>query len=137
KSIEAGVSAILEREEQIIVLEDDCIPREDFFDYMEQCLDFYKNDEKVMQVHGYALPDNNKKIDQTAADIYFVTRPGTWGWGTWRRAWKYFDPQMKDVQQLLQNVQEKKKFNQSGNQSAAMLKWQLEGKISSWAIKWF
>lgn len=47
-----GFSWVFEKEEQAIILEDDCIPNLDFFRYCDEMLEKYKDDERVMMVSG-------------------------------------------------------------------------------------
>ncbi|HUC31458.1 MAG TPA: hypothetical protein VMR99_02085 [Candidatus Paceibacterota bacterium] len=42
-------------------------------------------------------------IQRGDGDYYFSKIPHTWGWATWRRAWKEFDFDMKDFPDFLKN----------------------------------
>lgn len=93
KRVSSGISGVLENEEAVMILEDDVVPSEDFFPYMQQMLTEYKDDDRIMMVSGTNLLKNHEiKGDYTYS--YF---PVIWGWGTWQRAWsRYYDPDMKD-----------------------------------------
>jgi hypothetical protein len=78
--------------EEAIILEDDCLPHPTFFQYCEDLLNYYRHDERVLTISG----DNSPLGYQRTADSYFFSRyPRIWGWATWRRAWKYYDLEMK------------------------------------------
>lgn len=54
-SIIAGVSTIIAEYGKAIVLEDDLICAPNFLSYMNQALDFYENDNKIISICGYGL----------------------------------------------------------------------------------
>lgn len=101
-----GVSWFFENEEMGIILEDDCIPTLSFFNYVTGLLEKYKNDEKIMHINGtsFLTQEQTKQINST---YYFSAITFVWGWASWRRAWKQFDIEMKEINKtkilLLQN----------------------------------
>ena len=133
-SIIYGVNYVLERHEKIIVLEDDCVPSDDFIVFMKKCFDKYENNEKVMNVSGYSLPINIP--NNYPYDIYFSYRTSSWGWGTWRRAWKYFDRNKSILAEIEKSPNLRKKINRAGEDLIPMLKNQINGKLDSWAVFW-
>ena len=54
-SIISGVSAVIEKYGKAIVLEDDLICTPNFLSYMNQALDFYEQDQRIISVCGYGL----------------------------------------------------------------------------------
>lgn len=73
-------------EEQGIILEDDCLPHEDFFMYCQELLERYKDDSRVGVIAG----TNNRPISNKKT-YSFTAWSTTWGWATWRRIWKLYD----------------------------------------------
>lgn len=91
--IVSGLNEVFELVDEAIILEDDCVPHEDFFTYCENLLDFYKDEERIMAISG----DNFQKSDfEIQESYYFSIYPHCWGWATWRRAWSKMDVEMKD-----------------------------------------
>ena len=133
-SIVDGINYVLERHERIIVLEDDCIPSDDFIAFMEKCFDKYENNKKVMNVTGYSLPITVP--ENYSYDIYFSYRSSSWGWGTWKRAWKYFNRNKSILKEIEKSSNLRKKINRAGEDLIPMLKNQIEGKLDSWAVFW-
>jgi hypothetical protein len=133
-SIINGITEIVNRYGKIIVLEDDCIPSDDFIAFMEKCFDKYENNEKIMNVTGYSLPITIS--DNYFYDIYFSYRSSSWGWGTWRRAWKYFNRNKSILKEIEKSSNLRKKINRAGEDLIPMLKNQIEGKLDSWAVFW-
>ena len=71
-----------------IILEDDCLPSEDFFRFCAEGLTLYRDDERVFHIAG----DNTADVSIEQAWSYcFVRYPHIWGWATWRRAWAKYD----------------------------------------------
>ena len=70
-----------------IILEDDCVPNLSFFKFMEDLLIKYKDDTRIMQISG---TNRLEKFD-TNNSYVFSNWASIWGWATWRRAWKYYD----------------------------------------------
>ena len=84
--VPSGISWIFEYVDSAVILEDDCIPSTDFFNYAEEMLKKYQNDPKVMMIAGSNLM---KKYD-IADSCCFTARTYTWGWATWKRAWEHY-----------------------------------------------
>lgn len=131
-SVIAGVTQLLNLSERIIVLEDDIVTSPAFLAYMNKALDFYADEEKVASVHAYTYPITG------LPEFFFLRGADCWGWGTWRRAWKVFE---KDGQVLLDRLISEgllKDFDFGGYGGySQMLRQQIEGKVNSWAIRWY
>lgn len=91
----SAISWVLENEDRVIVLEDDCVPAQAFFPYCDYLLEKFKDDERIWLISGRSHhPDFSmfRKYD------YIFSRYGhTWGWATWKRCWEGFDIEMKDL----------------------------------------
>lgn len=91
KAVSSAISWFFTHVEEGIILEDDCIPNNSFFRFCDEMLVYYKDDKRVMQVCGSNLVGNSG-----VRESYFFSRFGSiWGWATWRRAWEYYDVDMK------------------------------------------
>jgi len=88
----SGLNVAFEREEQLVILEDDCLPDISFFRYCDELLERYKDEERVMMVSGR---NGLKKWKEGKQSYHFSRFTPIWGWATWKRAWRYFDPEMK------------------------------------------
>jgi hypothetical protein len=133
KSIIDGVSEVLSRYERIIVLEDDMVTSPHFLSYMNQALDRFGDDERVISVHGYVYP-----VRQALPEAFFLRGADCWGWATWRRGWAIFNP---DGQALLNELKRRnliKAFDFNGSFGySQMLELQIKGTNNSWAIRWY
>ena len=86
---QSAITNVLDKFEEVIILEDDCIPSDSFFPYCEEMLERYKSDERICYISGL----NHFEKWECGGNDYFFTKSGSiWGWATWRRAWnKYYD----------------------------------------------
>lgn len=88
KRIETGLDQVFEREEEAIILEEDCHPTPDFFPFCEAMLKKYRNEPKVGAISGNCFLPKKQVL---ATDYYFSRYVHIWGWATWARAWKAYD----------------------------------------------
>jgi len=134
RNIIEGVTEIINKYEKVIVLEDDLITSKNFLNYMNDTLEFYKNDDSIFAVSGFCwdLP-SLKNLDD---DIFIAYRPASWGWATWKNQWENIDWNIKDYETFLKDKKAIKKFNRGGMDMTRMLRHFKEGKNNSWAIRW-
>ena len=85
--VASGISWVLQQEENVIILEDDCLPMPSFFEFCQVMLDKYKDDKRILMISG----SNHVKDYNVEKDYIFSYFPSIWGWATWRRAWKKYD----------------------------------------------
>lgn len=99
KAVSDAITWFFENEEMGIILEDDCLPSQSFFWFCEELLERYKDDERIFLISGY---NNQNRWKDNKYDYFFSHFGGIWGWGSWRRAWKYFDLEMHDIDDFIQ-----------------------------------
>lgn len=132
-SIISGVTSVLSDYGKIIVLEDDMITSPLFLRYMNDSLDMYQDDEEVISVHGYIYP-----VKESLPEWFFLKGADCWGWATWSRGWKLFDPDGKKLLNKLKEGNRLKEFDFEGSYAySKMLRKQIAGKNNSWAIRWY
>jgi hypothetical protein len=128
-----GVTQSLEKCGRIIVLEDDLITSPYFLRYMNDALDLYADNPKVASIHGWCFPHGLSDSSGT----FFLRGADCWGWATWRRAWRHFNP---DALALLGEIKRRgdtRAFNRGNNYDyTGMLEAAASGEVSSWAICW-
>ena len=132
-SIIDGVTQIVNKYGRVIVLEDDLVTSPFFLGYMNDGLEFYKDEDKVMHISGYIYPIDNDKLN----DTFFIKPDTCWGWATWGRAWKYFK---KDTDYYLSIFDKSmiKDFNLNNSYDYfRQIKQNSKGSINTWAIYWY
>ena len=87
-----GITWVFEQVEETIILEDDCLPHPSFFRFCQDLLDYYRNDQRIMAISGDNFQFGRKRTEYS---YYFSRYNHIWGWASWRRAWKYFDYDLK------------------------------------------
>jgi hypothetical protein len=133
-SIINGVTDLCGQYGRVIVIEDDLVLTPYFLSYMNTALELYKNEPRVMQISGHMFPIN-LHADTDALFLPFIT---SWGWATWQRSWKHFDPDMLGHDQIKNCPTLQHKFDLNASYPYfKMLEEQLNGKIDSWAIRWY
>lgn len=132
KSIITGVSEATDKHGKIIVVEDDLVTSPYFLQFMNEGLDYYQDDERVISIHGYTVP-----VEGTLPETFFLRGADCWGWATWKRGWDLFEA---DGKKLLDELQKKgltRKFDINNSYCfTQMLKDQIAGRNNSWAIRW-
>ncbi len=132
-AVSSAIDWFFENEEQGIILEDDILPDISFFQYCQELLEKYNDDERIMQINGF------NPIKQKTENSYFFSKYGTiWGWASWRRAWKYYDVEMKEWQ----NVRNNPKFDYFyQNKKEKKIRHTIfdkvfDNKIDTWDYQW-
>lgn len=133
-SIIDGVTRLCEERGRVIVLEDDLLVSPYFLEYMNTALEHYREDERVMQISGHMFP-----IDVAVeTDAVFLPMTTSWGWATWLRAWRHFDPTAKGYGALKHDAKLRRRFDLDGAYDySGMLERQLRGEVDSWAVRWY
>lgn len=85
-----AIDAAFEECEELIMLEDDTLPELSFFQFCQELLVRYRDDERVMQVIGTCLVDEDAANPASPSYVFTqLARP--WGAALWKRAWTGFD----------------------------------------------
>ncbi len=133
RSIIDVVTSVVNKYGRIIVLEDDMVTSPFFLNYMNEALEKFADDDRVVSIHGYVY-----SVDQPLPEAFFLPGADCWGWATWRRGWAYFN---SDGQFLLDELNRQKLiqiFDFNGAYSfSKMLEGQIKGTNDSWAVRWY
>jgi hypothetical protein len=131
----SGLDWVFSQVDEAIILEDDCLPDPSFFRFCETLLQRYRDDDRIMEIAG-----SNWQLGQSRTDFsyYFSKHSHTWGWATWKRAWRHYDEKLslwptikgtQDWDQMWDDPREKKYWE-----------WILdrvhEGDIDTWDYQW-
>jgi hypothetical protein len=117
---------------KVIVLEDDLVVAPHFLRFMNDALETYQDEPKVGHIQACDFTQ-----DASLPDTFLIKWTGSWGWATWERAWKHFNPNGKELLQELEARKLTYTFDFNGKYGfTRMLRRQIEGKNNSWAIRW-
>jgi len=129
-----SISWMFEKEEEGIILEDDCLPGASFFQYCTEMLEKYKDDETVGCIGGYNFLEKSRRSNS----CLFTKYPFIWGWATWRRAWKFFDGTVPTFPETLLNDSFKPYFNSCFEKNTFYNKFYqvYKGRNDIWDYQW-
>ena len=135
KRVSSGLNWVFEHVEEAIILEDDCLPHPTFFQFCEELLERYKSDERIGSISGQNVQFGKNKTEYS---YYFSRYNHIWGWATWRRAWKYFDFDMKywneiETDNILRNILLDSRTRYKWNNRFRNT---YHNKIDSWGYRW-
>jgi hypothetical protein len=133
ESIIDGVSMLVSEYGKVIVFEDDLISSAYTLQYFNDALLRYQNEEKVMHIGAYMYPLKGENLPET----FFYRAATSWGWATWERAWRNFEP---DINKIIARFDRKKRNEFSIEGTMNFWKQIIEfktGKNNSWAIRWY
>ena len=133
-SVSSAISWFFENVEEGIILEDDCLPSESFFNYCEVLLEKYRHDSRIMCISGENPLDNLL----CSKSYYFSQIPHIWGWASWRRAWNLYEVELNSLDtfikfDIINNIFEQKEAQKYWNKIFSRVK---IGKINTWDYQW-
>lgn len=141
-AISSAITWMFESEDMGIILEDDCVPSLDFFQYCRYMLGKYKDVENIYAVCGEGpLCYSDGEVN---SDYYFTRFFGCWGWATWKRAWKIFDINITLDKKWQSNFINDKYYRQMHEYQEFLLysvdkiKYEIKNDIkpNAWAAAW-
>ena len=133
KRIKTGLNWVFTKTDKAIILEDDCLPRKDFFYFCDNLLEYYKYSKKVRFITGNNFQNKNYKFVNS---YYFSKYSHIWGWATWRDSWKLY----KDNDLTWEKYLNSKKFEEICPKIIERRYWRSmfqkvrKGKLKSWSL---
>jgi len=132
KNVETGLAHVFRMIPNAIVLEDDCIPSREFFQFCEEGLNRHRNDPQIMSISGSCFLSAKRRVNASA---YLSRYPHCWGWATWKRAWKWYSGHYPA--NTMMRILEKQKLGQEEKKHWLRVIQQMQSRqISSWAYLW-
>ena len=123
-----------EHVDELIILEDDCVPDVSFFRYCAELLEKYRDDNRIFTIAG-----SNQDYCEPFDESYGFSRGFYgWGWATWKRAWKFFDVDMNKWPKFRQDKYLKNIFRQHDRLHVQRV-FQLtyERRTNTWDYNWW
>ncbi|MBO4905464.1 MAG: hypothetical protein J5486_00315 [Bacteroidaceae bacterium] len=109
RNVVEGIAEVLEKHETVAVLEDDICTSPFFLQYINDALNTYRHDPRVMHISGFTNldlladhPDWLQENDET----YFTPHMSGWGWATWRDRWNAHFRHFKSREEALDGLTE-------------------------------
>ena len=136
KAVSEAITWFFDQVEEGIILEDDCLPDNSFFIFCTLLLDQYRNDNRVMHIGGSNFQFGIKRGD---GDYYFSIISHVWGWATWRSAWRKYEFNLNEANDISDD-----KFNVALNNNKKFITYyknifheMRNSGIDTWDYQWF
>ena len=127
-----GVTTVVNSRGRVIVVEDDLVLAPYFLQFMNDALETYKDEPRVGHIQACDFTG-----DTSLPGTFLIKFTGSWGWATWQRAWKFFNPDGAELLHQLEQQRLTRRFDFNGKYGfTRMLRHQIAGKNNSWAIRW-
>ena len=135
KRVGTGLDWVFRQTERAIILEDDCIPNDDFFRFCELLLEEYSDNPKVWAITGNNFQDGIQRGNGT---YYFSKYPHIWGWATWKRAWDHYDGEISFYDNWINSPDWAKKMPDRVEREywEDILPKVINGEINTWDYAW-
>jgi hypothetical protein len=131
-NITGGISDVLSRHDDVIVVEDDLIVSRFFLRFMNDALIHYRHETRVASISGYCYP-----LNRSMPETFFIRGADCWGWATWRDRWRVFNSDGRALLTELRSRKLTRAFDLDGTMGyTRMLVDQIAGRNDSWAIRW-
>lgn len=133
--VASGIDWIFEQVEEVIILEDDCLPEPSFFQFCEEMLARYRYHERVSMVSGGNLQFGQQR---GLGSYYFSRYTHIWGWASWRRAWQHYDRDIKHWPQFRDEGWIEALFPNKGEQEYWRNSFEMvyDGSLDTWDCSW-
>lgn len=86
ENILQGIAQVMRDHDRIIVLEDDIVTGPYFLQWMNDGLNLYQDNPRVMHIAGFTHLDLPQGVE--GRNFYFTPHMAGWGWATWRDKWQ-------------------------------------------------
>lgn len=88
EAVTSGLNWFFEHESEGIIVEDDCHPSLDFYDFCQLALEKFRDIPEVAHISGNNFFPSSKRPESAV----FTRYAGVWGWATWKNRWDLYDP---------------------------------------------
>jgi hypothetical protein len=137
KRFTSGFDWIFSFTEEIIILEDDTIPANSFFQFCNVFLNKYRNNRRVVAINGFFMISEKEKKSLAINGPFFRKHFGPWGWATWKnKFYETYQPHTEDLNlfqkmKILVWVRNLDHFFKRYN----VLKSVINGQLNVWAVQ--
>lgn len=107
-TVSRAISWVLSFHEYCVILEDDVLATQAFFDFALQMLMKYKDTKQVYQISAAQFTPMESMQTDYVFSLYGHTG---FGWATWRRAWDFFSMDLHDFDKTIADKEIKFSFS--------------------------
>lgn len=117
---------------KMIRMEDDIVTAPGFLQFINDALEFYKDDEKILSIGGHT--PNLKQLNYLNKDFYIIQRFHGWGYGIWESKFNLMKP-LRDWESLKKDKLIKYKLDQVGTDLWDMVRLESLGIIDAGDVR--
>lgn len=135
KNNRGGIKQLLNEYGKIIWIEDDIVTAPGFLKFMNDALEFYKDDENILSITGYCPPFKiPKKCEE---EVFILQRFSAWGFSTWKEIFNPFEFELKQhgIDGFLMDKQAIRNFQTNGEDMYQMLLLEYNNGIDALDVK--
>ncbi|MBF0545913.1 MAG: nucleotide-diphospho-sugar transferase [Candidatus Riflebacteria bacterium] len=134
-AVSGAISWFFENEEKGIILEDDTVPNQSFFNFCAELLEKYEDDHQIWHIGGINF--HNGKIWGDGS-YYLSAFAHIWGWASWRRAWSKYRAEVskEDIVSALDFLGLLRMPQRTIEYFAEKFEMTRQGKINTWDYQW-
>ena len=96
-AVSSAISWAFSTCDNLIIIEDDIRPDLSFFNFAEEMLRKYKDDDSVQTISAYSNFDDSSRNNS----YHFSAYPEIWGWATWRSTWEMYQFELNKIQKSI------------------------------------
>lgn len=133
-SVISGVTEVVNKYGRVIVVEDDLIVLPTFLKFMNEALEYYKDNSNCGSVCSFSYP--LKSLKDYDNDVYFTHKADCWGWATWADRWSNAKWADIDYNAYLNDRSLRWRFEGLEAGLDRLMYLQYKGLIDSWAVRW-
>ena len=130
-----GLQYLLEQFGRAVFLEEDVVTAPHFLRFINDGLEFYRDDPSIVAVCGYsppiAMPQDYR------FDTYLSPRFSAWGFGMWRDRFEKMNRYVEDYEEFASDRKLIREFCKGGTDLLHMLRSEVTGRIDALDVKVF
>lgn len=133
--INSGLDWVFSIVDKAIILEDDCLPHPDFFNFCDNLLETYKDNYVVCSISGTNFQNGIRRSEHS---YYFSKFIHIWGWATWKRAWEMHDKKIEFWPNMKNSITWKKYINDDIERSfwESIFDSMYMNRLDTWDYAW-
>lgn len=135
KNGRGGISFLLEKYGRCVFMEEDMVTAPGFLAFMNEAMDLYEDDKRIISVNGYTPPINIPSSYR--GDGVLLGRFFGWGAGFWKHKYDLIQEYL-DVDEYRKNIRDKKffkKLTSNGHEIYVMLEKEIRGEVDALDVK--
>ena len=136
KRVSSGLDWVFSLVDEAIILEDDCLPSQSFFQFCREMLEKYRDQTQVGMIAGINFQKGVRRGD---GDYYFSRYMHIWGWAPWSNRWRdIYDVDILDWPRYRKS----KDFLELTGNASNKAYWEkifdkvYQGAIDTWDYQW-